>query len=59
MEALEPRRVLATFTVTDLADSGPGTLRRAIQQANLSLGEDDVVFESGLTASLFLSLIHI
>jgi hypothetical protein len=33
-----------TFTVTSTANSGPGTLRDAIQQANASPGEDTIVF---------------
>lgn len=34
IEALEPRVVMATFMVTSAADTGPGTLRDAIEQAN-------------------------
>jgi predicted outer membrane repeat protein len=34
VEALEPRVVMATFLVTSAADTGPGTLRDAIEQAN-------------------------
>src|SRR6476659_6891141 len=34
LESLESRDLLATFTVTSVADSGPGTLRQAILDAN-------------------------
>ncbi len=34
----------ATFTVTNTSDSGPGTLRQAILDANGSFGNDDIVF---------------
>jgi hypothetical protein len=36
LEALEDRWLPSTLTVTSLADSGPGTLRAAIQTANAS-----------------------
>jgi|GEM_PF-1208662 len=36
----------ATYTVTDLADSGPGTLREAITQANANPWPDTVVFDT-------------
>ena len=34
----------ATFTVTNMADSGPGSLRWAITQANLTPGPDVIQF---------------
>jgi IPT/TIG domain/S-layer homology domain len=34
----------ATFTVTNTADSGAGSLRQAILDANASFGADDIVF---------------
>src|SRR4051794_31167647 len=36
LEGLEDRRLLATFTVANTDDSGPGSLRAAIEQANLA-----------------------
>src|SRR6267378_6088620 len=33
-----------TFTVTSVADSGPGTLRQAILDANANAGADTIVF---------------
>src|SRR5947208_11609084 len=37
-EALEPRRLLSTFTVTTTDDAGPGSLRQAILDANALAG---------------------
>ncbi len=34
----------ATFTVTSTADTGPGTLRQAIADANAAAGSDEIVF---------------
>jgi hypothetical protein len=36
--------VSATFTVTNVLDSGPGTLRQAITDANTSPGHDTIAF---------------
>lgn len=49
IERLEERRVLATFMVTSLSDSGPGTLREAIEMARFSSSRDDILFDPGLT----------
>ncbi len=43
-ERLEPRRVLATFTVTNADDEGEGSLRQAIEDANAAEGADTIVF---------------
>ena len=45
----------ATFTVTNLADSGPGSLRQAILDANVAPGSDDLIFQAGLTGTIILS----
>lgn len=50
IEALEDRRVLATFMVTQVADSGVGSLRQAILDANSTTnvgGADSIVFNIG------------
>src|SRR3712207_4495617 len=45
MESLEDRRLLSTLTVTNLQDSGAGSLRDAIA---LAASGDTIVFGSGL-----------
>lgn len=42
----------ATFTVTSLFDSGPGSLRGCIAQANQSPGGDTIVFNTSLAGTL-------
>ena len=44
-----------TYWVTSLADSGTGSLRTAIGQANSHLGPDEVVFHPSLSGILDLS----
>jgi hypothetical protein len=43
-EVLEHRRLLATFHVLNDLDSGPGSFRQAILDANLSSGADQIAF---------------
>jgi hypothetical protein len=50
VEQLEDRSVPAVLTVTTLADSGAGSLRQAILDANTTLVSDDIVFNPGLTS---------
>ena len=47
LEALEPRRLLATFLVTTAADGGAGSLRAAILEADAdgSAGVDEIDFK--------------
>ena len=48
LEALERRVVPATYTVTNTLDDGSvGTLRWAVEQANLP-GQDDIVFDNSV-----------
>src|SRR3954452_12939832 len=43
----------ATFTVSNLNDEGPGSLRQAILDANQNgTGSDDIVFASGLSGTI-------
>jgi hypothetical protein len=44
---LEDRTLPSTFTVMDLHDSGPGSLRAAIAAANANPGADTIVFQHG------------
>ena len=46
VECLEARQLLATFTVTSLADSGIGSFRQAILDANANAGSDQIVFNN-------------
>lgn len=59
IESLEGRVLLSTITVTSLADSGPGTLRGAIEQANLTpqsspAPRDTIVFAPSLRGTITL-----
>jgi hypothetical protein len=47
IEALDDRVVPATITVTRMADTGPGTLRAAIERANLDRANDTITFAFG------------
>lgn len=47
LETLEERLALATFTVLNTADSGAGSLRQAILDANLQAGPDLIAFNIG------------
>ena len=46
LEILEPRIAPATFLVSQLSDSGEGSLRQAILDANSSPGPDEIIFQS-------------
>jgi hypothetical protein len=46
----------ATFTVTNLNDSGAGSLRQAIIDANAAPGADTIVFGAGVTGTINLNL---
>ena len=52
VESLERRELLSTFTVTNLADSGPGSLRQAVLDANANPGADLVNFQPGLSGAI-------
>ena len=49
LEPLEARRLLATFTVTNLADTGVGSLPERIDKANQTAGADIINFASNLS----------
>jgi uncharacterized repeat protein (TIGR01451 family) len=44
LEAMEPRQLLAILMVTNNGDSGPGSLRQAITDANTNTGGDTIRF---------------
>lgn len=57
-EILEQPALLTTFTVTNHADSGPGSLRAAIEAANdevVNAGADTIEFEAGLIGTITTS----
>ena len=51
-KALEDRTVPSTFTVLNLADSGPAPLRQAILDANANPGADVIDFADGLDGTI-------
>ena len=55
VERLEDRTVPSTFTVQNLNDSGPGSLRAAITAANAYPNADEIEFANGLTGTITLS----
>jgi hypothetical protein len=52
---LEDRTVPSTFTVMNIADSGPGSLRQAVLDANAQPGIDVINFVSGLQGTITLT----
>jgi Ca2+-binding RTX toxin-like protein len=50
-----PSANAATFTVTNLDNAGPGSLRQAVVDANQLDGNDTVVFQSGLSGTINLT----
>src|SRR5262245_43048497 len=55
LQSLEDRSVPTTFTVTNLNDSGAGSLRAEIAAANVNPGDDTVNFNSGVLGTITLS----
>src|SRR5262249_26527931 len=51
----EDRTLPSTFTVTNLLDSGPGSLRAAVSAANTNPGADTINFASGLSGTIPLT----
>jgi hypothetical protein len=47
--------MLSTITVSNTADTGPGTLRAAIEQANLDSAQDTIDFAPSVTGTITLS----
>jgi hypothetical protein len=55
LEPLEDRTVPNAFTVSNLADNGPGSLRAAITAANANPGADVIDFAHGLGGTVALT----
>ena len=47
--------VAASFQVSNLADSGPGSLRQAVLDSNALAGADEITFQAGLTGTIVLT----
>jgi hypothetical protein len=56
LQALEGRIAPATFTVSNTNDSGTGSLRQAILDANAAAGADTIVFSSLFNSAQTISL---
>ena len=52
IECLEGRTLLSTFTVLNLADSGAGSLRAAVQAAEAHPGADVIQFANGVKGTI-------
>jgi hypothetical protein len=55
LESLEDRSLLSTFAVLNLNDSGAGSLRQTILDANSAPGADTIVFAKGVTGRIALT----
>src|SRR5262249_37577297 len=55
LEILEGRSVPSTFSVLNLADSGKGSLRQAVLDAQANPGADEIEFAAGLTGAIYLT----
>src|SRR6187551_1392599 len=55
IEHLEDRTVPSTFTVNTLADSGPGSLRAAVADANANPGADLIRFAGSVRGTVALT----
>src|SRR5262249_35367033 len=55
LEELEDQSLPSTFTVLNLADSGAGSLRQALLDANASAGADTITFASKVKGTITLT----
>lgn len=56
LEALETRQLLSTYAVTNTDNSGAGSLRQAIINANKDTSPDDIVFNIPASTALLLDV---
>ena len=54
-EGLEDRAMLSAISVTNTDDSGPGSLRQAIADANTTVAEDVISFAEGVSGTITLT----
>src|SRR5262249_21220699 len=55
LESLDARIVPSTFHVTTLADTGDGSLRTTVAQANAPPGADTILLDGGLAGTIALT----
>ena len=55
VEALEPRLLLSNYMVTNVSDSGTGSLRADILMSNASPGANTITFAPGLSGTITLT----
>src|SRR5262245_28102836 len=55
LQDMEDRIAPTVFTVTNLNDSGAGSLRQAVLDANAAAGADTIDFQTGLTGTITLT----
>src|SRR5438132_2516964 len=55
LDILEDRTVPSTFMVANLNDSGAGSLRQAVLDANAHAGADQIAFATGLRGTITLT----
>ena len=55
LESLESRAMLSTIVVSSTGDTGNGTLRAAIEQANLDAAQDTITFAPSVAGTITLS----
>lgn len=56
VEPLESRAMLSSYSVTSALDTGDeGTLRWAVEQANLNPGDDEITFDASLAGQTILT----
>src|SRR5438309_9367715 len=59
LDILEDRTVPRTFMVANLNDSGAGSLRQAVVDANAHAGAEQIAFATGLRGTISLPTDHL